>query len=993
MSKLPKLILILFAYTCLAHPCLFAQSGILDTQFSPRIYNSGTNKIEIRSIANIPDGRLAIGGSFTNVDGKVSDGIAVLLNEGDSDQSFRRFPSYPLIPNSVRTVAVDTEGNYFFSAMSADMFPPTHLHRLSPTGASDDYFDIRTGLNGSVLAIASTADNKIVAGGAFTQPRTRVAQFLSTGFRDDSFDPGATFVHSVSALILQPDGKILAGSSNLVARLQTNGILDATFNSGTGPNGNVFSLALQPNGKILVGGSFTEFDGVVRPYLARLMPSGDLDPTFTSAGVPNDSVRSIALQSDGRIVIAGDFTEVDGSPSSRIARLTSSGALDPTFNGDIGINDSILAMRRRPDGSLVLGGVFSSIAKTAVDGIAKISGTDLVVQSVKKLTNGHLQLTVHGSSGTTIAVEASPDLTDWTPITTAFLPSGEKTIEDHEATNHTNRFYRIHSTNSLVTDPLDNWTCFDGTQRMLGVAWGRGQFVIVGDNVRTSADGMTWVSHSSGTSALLFGVGSNDKTYVAVGSSGAIITSPDAITWTTHSSGVSQHLYSVTWGGSRFVAVGNTGTILTSSNGVVWNIQSSESSANLRGVTWNGSQFVAVGASGTILTSPDGVTWTSRSGTTSHLHSVTWNNLLLVVTGSNGTILTSVDGVAWESRSAGSAISLRSIVWDGKQFAVAGFGTILTSPDGITWTNRPLETSGSLISIASNGEQFVAIGSTIVVSANGLSWGNRGPNENIVLKVHWSTNWYSPKFVAVGYGSIATSSDGIGWLSQDSGTSAYLNGITGNSSLLVAVGNSGTILTSQTGLTWTQRSSGTSLRLEAVAWGKNQFVAVGDTILTSPDGISWTQRNFPNSGRLYGITCDSNLFVAVGEYGSALSSPDGINWTTRNIGSTSLAEVASNGMGFVAVGAGGAIRTSPDGISWSARSSGTTQSLFGIAWGADQFIATGFEGTILTSPNGTNWTTRNSGTSTHLLGTAWNGRRFVVVGAGGTVLRSGKIIP
>ena len=75
----------------------------------------------------------------------------------------------------------------------------------------------------------------------------------------------------------------------------------------------------------------------------------------------------------------------------------------------------------------------------------------------------------------------------------------------------------------------------------------------------------------------------------------------------------------------KFVAVGSSGTILTSSDGTSWTSRTSGTSSGLNGVTYGKSTFVAVGSSGTILTSSDGTSWTSRtSGTSSDLYSVTY---------------------------------------------------------------------------------------------------------------------------------------------------------------------------------------------------------------------------------------------------------------------------------------------------------------------------------------------------------------------------------
>jgi hypothetical protein len=83
----------------------------------------------------------------------------------------------------------------------------------------------------------------------------------------------------VNSIVVEPDGKILIGglfttfngtNRNRIARLKANGSLDTTLNPGTGADGGVRTISLESDGKVLIGGDFTTVNGVVRPYVARL---------------------------------------------------------------------------------------------------------------------------------------------------------------------------------------------------------------------------------------------------------------------------------------------------------------------------------------------------------------------------------------------------------------------------------------------------------------------------------------------------------------------------------------------------------------------------------------------------------------------------------------------------------------------------------------------------------------------------------------------------
>src|SRR4030095_4178705 len=93
-----------------------------------------------------------------------------------------------------------------------------------------------------------------------------------------------------------------------IARLNNDGSLDATFNPGTGPDSDVFPLLVPPDRKILIGGRFTTVSGRTRNRIGRLNSDGSVDLTFGVGTGPNDQVNSIALQPDGKIIVAGNFT-------------------------------------------------------------------------------------------------------------------------------------------------------------------------------------------------------------------------------------------------------------------------------------------------------------------------------------------------------------------------------------------------------------------------------------------------------------------------------------------------------------------------------------------------------------------------------------------------------------------------------------------------------------------------------------------------------------
>ena len=137
-----------------------------------------------------------------------------------------------------------------------------------------------------------------------------------------------------------------------------------SFNPGA--NQTVWTVAVQPDGKIIVGGVFTGLGGqtgtTTRNHIGRLDADGTVDAGFNPGA--NGDVYAVAVQPDGKILIGGNFTSVGGgtgltTPRQHIARLNADGTVDTTFNP--GANLSVHALAVQPDGKILVGGSFSTL--------------------------------------------------------------------------------------------------------------------------------------------------------------------------------------------------------------------------------------------------------------------------------------------------------------------------------------------------------------------------------------------------------------------------------------------------------------------------------------------------------------------------------------------------------------------------------------------------------------------------------------------------------
>lgn len=176
--------------------------------------------------------------------------------------------------------------------------------------------------------------------------------------------------------------------------LATHGAVDPTFAapvilSGTNP-GIVRTMLGQTDGSVIIGGDFTTIGGVARPYLARLRADGSLDESFPQAGAPNAPVRAL-LQSGTKVYVGGEFTTVGTANRARIMRIDlATGALDASFDPAAGFNGAVRCIVLDPySGELYVGGEFTSYRGTTRNRLAALSTTGNLSSSLNGLgSNG-----------------------------------------------------------------------------------------------------------------------------------------------------------------------------------------------------------------------------------------------------------------------------------------------------------------------------------------------------------------------------------------------------------------------------------------------------------------------------------------------------------------------------------------------------------------------------------------------------------------------------
>ncbi len=360
--------------------------GALDTTFDP---GTGANDT-VFAVAQQPDGKVLVGGQFTQFNGAARHRIARLEADGSLSGAYN-----PSVTGAgfagVVSLALQSDGKTVIGGLFSQVngVAYANIARLKADGSLDPAFNPGTGVTGTdayLNTVTLQSDGKALIGGVFTRyngtSRNNIARLTTAGALDTTFNPGSG-TRRRSRRHRRAAGRRQGVDRRLVHRRErhhpqrdrppeTNGSLDSAFNSDV--NGSVLAIAVQGNHKILIGGAFTTVNGVRRNRIARLNADGTLDTTFDPAAGPSGEVDALALQPDGKIVIGGKFTSVGGVERKRIARLKPDGALDASFDPGTGATWTVFAVTLQPDGRVLIGGAFEAIDGVSRSRIARLWG-------------------------------------------------------------------------------------------------------------------------------------------------------------------------------------------------------------------------------------------------------------------------------------------------------------------------------------------------------------------------------------------------------------------------------------------------------------------------------------------------------------------------------------------------------------------------------------------------------------------------------------------
>lgn len=363
-------------------------------------FDGGVNCTAIQN-----DGKILVGGYFNTCNEIPQKNIARLTADGNLDTSFN--PDGVGTNGLVSAISIQTDEKIIIAGNFTtynEFYPRNNIARLNVDGTLDFTFSSGIGANGAVSGTYLQSDGKIIVIGSFTTynniARNRMARLNANGSLDSTYNPITSLDGSITAIATQTDGKlILVGSftsfngntANRILRLNADGTQDTSFNTGTGANTIIRSVHILPDGKILIAGMFYNFNGTAANLITRLNTDGSVDGSFyVTSGITDNYINDILVQTDGKIIISGELLTFDGVPVNNIARLNSTGTLDTTFNVSPNLEltfltDFINTTSLQQDGKIIVGGTFTSYDGVGRNRLARLFATSPAESSTLNL--------------------------------------------------------------------------------------------------------------------------------------------------------------------------------------------------------------------------------------------------------------------------------------------------------------------------------------------------------------------------------------------------------------------------------------------------------------------------------------------------------------------------------------------------------------------------------------------------------------------------------
>ncbi|HQQ96158.1 MAG TPA: FG-GAP-like repeat-containing protein [Cyclobacteriaceae bacterium] len=375
-SVVPGLTLTSMPYLLFENPCPPGPrtGGALDLTFDSK----NTDPTPVMAVATQSTGKSIISTTFGTFNSVDVSGIARFNSDGTLDNTFTIGTYYP----NDRQLIVQPDDKILGVYSGTYSYPI----RLNADGTNDVAFNsnVPQYYNSEITALELQSDGKILVSAfdPYALGNFKV-RLNADGTEDISFNVTADLPATV--MKAQSDGYILVGGSFLggVTRLDPTGATDASFQIVEGADDMVTDILLQSDGKIIVIGLFTHYNDVPYRGIVRLNPDGTIDTSFNPYGI--SQVGSAAglgiqpnkgfVQPDGKIVIAGYFADVNHANKISMVRLNTDGSVDCTFDTGTGPDTSIYDVAQQTDGDILIVGDFTIYDGTTRYGFARVKNS------------------------------------------------------------------------------------------------------------------------------------------------------------------------------------------------------------------------------------------------------------------------------------------------------------------------------------------------------------------------------------------------------------------------------------------------------------------------------------------------------------------------------------------------------------------------------------------------------------------------------------------
>ena len=364
-------------------------TGRVDPHWDP----AGTyNTFWVYTLQADNNGAIYTGGYFTNIGGLRRNNLARLSTGGvgAADPTWN-----PGVNSAVNALQLDAAGNIF---IGGDFDAAGGLYRFglaklstSGTGAADPDWDPVAGGFMRCYAMRLNGHGSIYIGGDFGYvsgvTRANIAKLSTSGVgtADSAWNPGTQ--GRVRSIAVAPTGTVMAGGEFITlgdlgrvgyGAVTSNGVILPAANAGSG-RGMATAIATQSDGGVIVGGNFQLANGIARQNLARIAPSGEVDPLWDPGHDSiwrSNKVYALATDANSDIYVSGTFTALGGRSRLGLAKIagSASGVADADWNPAADPSYPVDALALAVDGdSVFVGGIFYAIGGQPRSFLAKLA--------------------------------------------------------------------------------------------------------------------------------------------------------------------------------------------------------------------------------------------------------------------------------------------------------------------------------------------------------------------------------------------------------------------------------------------------------------------------------------------------------------------------------------------------------------------------------------------------------------------------------------------